>query len=239
MSKKELENKAILNSSKGESFHDSQTESDSTNNRNQISKPVINIPNNNKVNIEKDQKDEINENIDQIAFDKKFWNDLPFPDLALRKEATTESKLSIDAPDISKQHLKEYLNEDLLCALDESPMVTPKNMLKNPLDESPMVTPKNMLNNASNENNDNNNENIITINEEMLNGSNNDLFQFSLYSNNNNSGNTKNENGRNSLNDKENEIKKNPIDVLIKISEKNINKNNKEEDDFNDKYKIN
>ena len=236
MSKKELENKAILNSSKGESFHDSQTESDSTNNRNQISKPIINIPNNNKVNIEKDQKDEINENIDQIAFDKKFWNDLPFPDLALRKEATTESKLSIDAPDISKQHLKEYLNEDLLCALDESPMVTPKNMLKNPLDESPIVTPKNILKNASNENNDNNNENIITINEEMLNGSNNDLFQFSLYSNNNNSGNTKNENGRNSLNDKENEIKKNPIDELIKISEKNINKNNKEEDDFNDNH---
>ena len=145
---------------------------------------------------------------------------MPFQDLTLRKEITTESKLSIDAPDISKQHLKEFLNEDLLSALDESPMVTPKNILKN----------------AATENNDNN-ENVITISEEMINGSNNDLFQFSLYSNNKDSGNAKNENAT-GLNEKENEIKKNPIDELIKISEKNIEKNkikgNKEEDDFND-----
>ena len=224
MSKKELENKTILNSSKGESFHDSQTESDSTNNRNQnSSKPNNNNILINNINTEKDQKDqkeEANDNIDQIAYDKKFWNDLPFQDLTLRKEITTESKLSIDAPDISKQHLKEFLNEDLLSALDESPMVTPKNILKN----------------AATENNDNN-ENVITISEEMINGSNNDLFQFSLYSNNKDSGNAKNENAT-GLNEKENEIKKNPIDELIKISEKNIEKNkikgNKEEDDFND-----
>ena len=149
-----------------------------------------------------------------------MWNnnDSQFPDLILRKEATNESKLSIDNPDISKQQLKEYLNEDLLNALDVSPMVTPKNILKD----------------AANENNNdiNNNENIIHINEDMMNGSNNDLFQFSLYS----TGNNKNEK-ENYLNNKENNIKNNPIDELLKMNEdnenKNKNKNQKEEDDFN------
>ena len=184
MSKKELENKEIINSPKGESFHDSQTESDSNNNRNQNSSKKeneytsINI---NNLNNEKDQKEEI-ENIDHIAYDKKYWNnnnEFPFPDLALRKETTNESKLSIDTPDISKQRLREYLNEDLLNALDVSPMVTPKNILKDAATEN---------------NNDNNNENIITISEDMMNGSNNNLFQFSLYNNDNNAGNTKTEN---------------------------------------------
>ena len=219
MSKKELENKEIINSPKGESFHDSQTESDSNNNRNQNSSKKeneytsINI---NNLNNEKDQKEEI-ENIDHIAYDKKYWNnnnEFPFPDLALRKETTNESKLSIDTPDISKQRLREYLNEDLLNALDVSPMVTPKNILKDAATEN---------------NNDNNNENIITISEDMMNGSNNNLFQFSLYNNDNNAGNTKTEN---------NIVKNNPIEELIKISENNEEKNKvtyqKDEDDFND-----
>ena len=79
--------------------------------------------------------------------------------------------MSIDNPETPKICLKEYLNEDLLNALDVSPMVTPKNILKD----------------AANENNNdiNNNENIIPISEDMMNCSNNDLFQFSLYSNKN------------------------------------------------------
>ena len=36
--------------------------------------------------------------------------------------------MSIDIPDVSKQRLREYLNEDLLNPLDVSPMV--KNILK-------------------------------------------------------------------------------------------------------------
>ena len=224
MSKKELENKIIINSPKGESFHDSQTESDSTNLNNNSSKKEKekeNIITNNNINVEKGQKEDLNENLDNIAYDKKMWNnnDLQFPDLILRKETTNESKLSIDNPDISKQHLKEYLNEDLLNALDVSPMVTPKNILKD----------------AANENiNDiNNNENIIHISEDMMNGNNNDLFQFSLYS----TGNNKNEK-ENYINNKENNIKNNPIDELLKINNednenKNKNKNQKEEDDFN------
>ena len=224
MSKKELENKIIFNSSKGESFQDSQTESDSTN-RNQISNKPDNIISNKDPNEGKDQKEDSNDNIDHIAFDKKFFNnnDMQFPELTLKKESTYDSKFSIDTPDISNQHLKEFLNEDLLYALDESPMVTPKNIKKD----------------TTTENVNENNENIIAISEDMLNGNNNDLFQFSLY--NNNSGNNKNENGNN-LNNKENnenlEIKKNPIDELIKISENNEEKNNikntKEEDDFHD-----
>jgi hypothetical protein len=219
MSKKELENNENFNSPKGESFHDSQTESDS-NNRNQNSpkkgnEKLTKSTNNN--NNEKDIKEEI-EGIDNIGYDKKYWynnNDLPFPDLSLRKEATNESKLSIDTPDISKQSLREYLNEDLLNALDVSPMVTPKNILKDT---------------ANDNNNDNNNENIITISEDMMNGSNNNLFQFSLYNNDNsNSKNTKTENN--------NIVKNNPIEELIKKTEnsedKNKIKNQKEEDDYN------
>jgi len=139
MSKKEQEN----NSSKGESFHDSQTESESVNTNQNLSKKENNSTNNNIIISEKEENIENN---DHIGYDKRFWNFNE--ELNLKKEPTNESKLSIDTPDISKQKLKEYLNEDLLNALDVSPMVTPKNILKN----------------AANENiNDvNNNENIIT-----------------------------------------------------------------------------
>jgi len=224
MLQKELENKNIINSPKGESFHDSQTESDSTN-RNQNSSSIIekeDKKNINKINIEKEQKEDLNENLDNITYDKKYWNsnDLQFPELNLRKETTNESKLSIDNPEISKQYLKEYLNEDLLNALDVSPMVTPKNNLKD----------------AANENNNdiNINENIIPISDDMMNGSNNDLFQFSLYNNNKN----EKEEKDNNLNNKENNnIKNNPIDELLKINQdienKNKNKSQKEEEDFN------
>ena len=219
MSKKELENKEIFYSQKRESFHDSQTESDLTNlNQNSPKREKIN-PIINNIKNEKNQKgqnEESVENIDHMAFDKKYWNNNePFPELTLRKEATNESKFSIDTPDISKQRLKEYLNEDLLKALDVSPMTTPKNILKD----------------VDTENNNDNNENIISINEEMImNGSNNDLFQFSLYNN-------KNEKENNLNNKENNNIKRNPIEEIIKktenIEDKNKYKNNKEEEDFN------
>ena len=107
------------------------------------------------------------ESNDVLSFDKKFWNlnmnEIQYPDISLKKES--ESKLSIDNND----RIKEYLNEDLLNALEVSPMNTPKNILKDP----------------KNENNINNNDNIININEEMLDPNNKDLFQFSLYNNKN------------------------------------------------------
>ena len=209
MSKKEQEN----NSSKGESFHDSQTESESFNTNQNLSKKENNSNNNNNIIIS--DKEQNIDNNDHIAYDKRFWN--LNEDLVLKKEPTNESKLSIDTPDISKQKLKEYLNEDLLNALDVSPMVTPKNILKN----------------AANENiNDvNNNENIITPSEDLMNGSNNDLFQFSLYNNNS---------GSKELftNKSESISNNNPIDELIKISENNEDKNKyenqKDEEDYND-----
>ena len=230
MSKKELENKINNNSPKGESFHDSQTESDS-NNTNQkssnIDNPAIKDIKDNNNSIDKPIKEEQSESNDHIAYDKKYWNinDLQYNDLYLRREGTYESKLSIDTPDVSKQRLKEYLNEDLLNALDVSPMVTPKNMLKDAAVE-----------NINENNNENNNENIIHISDDMMTASNNDLFQFSLYSNNN-SANPKNEKENNSNNN--NNLKNNPIDELIKISEnnnedKNKIKNQKEEEEFND-----
>ena len=230
MSKKELENKTYFNSPKGESFHDSQTESDSANtNQKSFQKETANNINNLIIS-EKDKKDETQENSDNIDYDKKFWNininELQISDLNLKREHSSDPKSSVDTPDISKQHLKEYLNEDLLNALDVSPMVTPKNIPKDAANE--------------NINEINNNENIIPITDDMMNGTNNDLFQFSLY--NNNSGNSKNEKELNS-NKNENSnisIKNNPIDELIKISENSENNNEKnrkiqkEEEDFND-----
>ena len=96
--------------------------------------------------------DKNKENNDQISYDKNYWNlgEIPFPDLSLKKES--ESKLSIDVPDMSNQRLKEYLNEDLLDAIDVSPMTTPKN--------------------------------IMNFDNNEINLDNKDLFQFSLYNNN-------------------------------------------------------
>ena len=86
---------------------------------------IFNIP----IEASLPDSDKNKENIDQMAFDKKLWNlgEVPFPDLSLKKES--ESKLSIDVPEVSNQGLKEYLNEDLLNAIDVSPMTTPKNIM--------------------------------------------------------------------------------------------------------------
>ena len=144
------------------------------------------------------------ENNDVLSFDKKFWNlnmnEIQFPDISLKKES--ESKLSIDNND----RIKEYLNEDLLNALEVSPMNTPKNILKDP----------------KNENNINNNDNIININEEMLDPNNKDLFQFSLY-NNKNEENKEN----NNINDKEKDTENNNDNDVINLQQKyNINIDN-------------
>ena len=141
------------------------------------------------------------ESNDVLSFDKKFWNlnmnEIQYPDISLKKES--ESKLSIDNND----RIKEYLNEDLLNALEVSPMNTPKNILKDPKNE-------------------NNNDNIININEEMLDPNNKDLFQFSLY-NNKNEENEEN----NNINDKEKDTENNNDNDVINLQQKyNINIDN-------------
>ena len=103
---------------------------------NQELKPeaFFNIGETSQINFEdkiNEKKEESQDNFDNLAFDKKLWNlggDIQYPDLSLKKES--ESKLSIDIPDISKQRLKEYLNEDLLNEIDISPKTTPKNIIK-------------------------------------------------------------------------------------------------------------
>ena len=127
------------------------------------------------------------ESNDQLAYD------IQIPDLFLKKE--NESKLSIEVPDISNQKLKEYLNEDLLNAIDVSPMTTPKNI---------------MINEINNEINENNENNEINIDHK-------DLFQFSLYNNDNNKNeeNVDNEDKE----EKEDEIKELNIIKLDEIKE--------------------
>ncbi len=103
------------------------------------------------------------EHLDQISYDKKLWNlgEMPFPDLSLKKES--DSKFSIDMTDISNQKLKEYLNEDLLDAIDVSPMTTPKNIMN--LDNNEInIDNKDLFqfslyNNKNEENEENNNIN--------------------------------------------------------------------------------
>ena len=118
----------------------------------------FNIGETSQINFEdkiNEKKEESQDNFDNLAFDKKLWNlggDIQYPDLSLKKES--ESKLSIDIPDISKQRLKEYLNEDLLNEIDISPKTTPKNIIKDAT----------FNNNFDFNNNNENNENNETIN---------------------------------------------------------------------------
>ena len=148
-----------------------------------------------------EKKEETLENIDNLAFDKKLWNlgeIQQFPDLSLKKES--ESKYSIDNPDILNQRLKEYLNEDLLNAIDSSPMITPKNIIKDATDE-----------NNPNNNEIDNDENIIEISDE----DNKDLFQFSLYNNQDD----KENNEKNDNTNETNELSNIKLDEINKIKE--------------------
>ena len=149
-----------------------------------------------------EKKEETIENLDNLAFDKKLWNlgDIQqYPDLTLKKES--ESKYSIDNPDILNQRLKEYLNEDLLNAIDSSPMIAPKNIIKDAVDE----------NNPNNKDIDND-ENIIEISDE----DNKDLFQFSLY---NNQDEKETNNEKNDSINESNELNNINLDVINKIKE--------------------
>ena len=164
---------------------------------NQELKPeaFFNIGETSQINFEdkiNEKKEESQDNFDNLAFDKKLWNlggDIQYPDLSLKKES--ESKLSIDIPDISKQRLKEYLNEDLLNEIDISPKTTPKNIIKDAT-----------FNNNFDFNN--NNENNETINITNITDDKN-IFQFSLYNNNDNN---KNENDEDKYEKESNEINK-------------------------------
>jgi len=170
--------------------------------------------------------DKNKENNDQIAYDKKLWNlgEMPFPDLSLKKES--ESKLSIDVPDLSNQKLKEYLNEDLLDAIDVSPMTTPKN--------------------------------IMNLDNNEINLDNKDLFQFSLYNNNDEKeNNIENEDNNEDKDENKNEINKikedegggninilNNKNIEINIINENIinnivNEKNNNEDNISNNENIN
>ena len=94
--------------------------------------------------IKKEQIPDINtesEYTDHLGFDKKYWNndEFQFHDF-LKKQEKNESKLSIDAPNISKNRLHEYLNDDLINALDVSPKIPPQN-INTPTSENEILLP--------------------------------------------------------------------------------------------------
>ena len=129
---------------------------------------------------EKENELEEMDETDNLKYNDNYNKNLnPFLQQRLDSfDSRAHFKYSIDIPNVSKQRLHEYLNDDLLNALDYSPNI-------------PKLNSNEINNNISNEQNDNNNPN--------------DLLGFSLYSqpnnNNNQNLNNKNENNINNLSD--------------------------------------
>ena len=138
-------------------------------------------------------KGNINNNYNSALKQRLDSCDSPIPN--------AQFKFSIDLPNVPKQRLHEYLNDDLLNALDVSPNI--------PNISSGIINNKNM----QAENIDNNPNN---------------LFGFSLYpeSSENNIDNQNNNNNLQEFNNNQNEINKN-IDNKKIIKDNNINEINK------------
>ena len=130
----------------------------------------------NKINSEDKEMEELYAN---LGYKKNNYN---YNDLKQRLDSidspiNAQFKFSIDMPNVSKQRLHEYLNDDLLNALEVSPNI-PKlndeiqNMKINETDNSNNIInnpnslfgfslyPPNNINNFDTQNNNNNNQNI-------------------------------------------------------------------------------
>ena len=200
MHRKELQNITKNISSKYESVKDSQTESESTTNQNFFQNGNSLYINNDNEKAKKNEPQKIE--TEHFYPSPQYMNpdDNINSDLELKDLASKASIFSID----SSKHLQELLNEDIIQAID-SPVPTPKNK---------KIETENLIE----DNND-----IIT--DEMLNSSNKNFFQFSLYNND-----TKKENNINENDD----IFESPIKAIIKKSlEENEKSDNKANDELN------
>ena len=150
-------------------------------------------------------------------------------------------KFSIDMPNVSKQRLHEFLNDDLLNALDVSPNLTPVKLSEkqNPETQIPTNTNENKLvgfslypkindniqNQQNQQNNNNNNSNMLNIEEPVYIPKN--LRDINQVINNNSSSNI---NSNNNILNKEDIKQKNKFDInrknhgSMKIKENNKNK---------------
>ena len=141
-------------------------------NINQISEKNVNIKQeNNHIDNEKGQ-------YDNLAFNSKLILDVN--KIQPRKDSETpQIKFSIDLPNAPKQRLHEYLNNDLLNALDNNlsnpstPLVNPNNPLQQPqlnnINNIPQISLNNDFNNIQfQHNNINNNLNTNNMFNQQL-----------------------------------------------------------------------
>ena len=183
----------------------------------------INMQNINEENEEMDDIDNlgvkgyINNNYNSALQQRLDSCDSPIPN--------AQFKFSIDLPNVPKQRLHEYLNDDLLNALDVSPnipnissgIINNKNMQAENLDNNPnnlfgfSLYPESSENNIDNQNNNNNlqefNNNPSEINKNIdnkkiikdnnINEINKNVFNNNNISNSNNSNNVINNNYNN------------------------------------------
>ena len=173
-----------------------------------------NISNSNQSNLQKNNEKELDEQdgTDNLRFKDNNYNNFNFyiqHRLDSYDSTAAQYKFSIDLPNAPKQRLHEYLNDDLLNALEVSPNIPNLNS---------GITNNQQLS-ISNENPSENNQNNP-----------NNLYGFSLYpqSNDNNNSNNNNNNTNNCNNQ---EI----IKINNNINNGNININNH----FNNVYNFN
>ena len=135
-------------------------------NINQINEKIVNVKQ--EINHPDNEKGQY----DNLAFNSKLILDVN--EIQSRKDSETpQIKFSIDLPNAPKQRLHEYLNNDLLNALDNNlsnpstPLVNPNNPLQNPQLTNINNIPQISLNDDSNKiqfQNTNINNNINTNN---------------------------------------------------------------------------
>ena len=135
-------------------------------NINQINKKIVNVKQ--EINHPDNEKGQY----ENLAFNSKLILDVN--EIQSRKDSETpQIKFSIDLPNAPKQRLHEYLNNDLLNALDNNlsnpstPLVNPNNPLQNPQLTNINNIPQISLNDDSNKiqfQNTNINNNINTNN---------------------------------------------------------------------------
>ena len=156
------------------------TQNQILNNLSNSNEPKGNVPQNND---ELDDNDDVDDNLKYTEFTNNNTGSFFQQGLDSMNTQSFKYKFSIDQPNVSKQRLNEFLNNDLLNALDVSPSIS-------------------KLNSGLNDNNQN-------INQAGDNNPKN-LYGFSLYSQPNNQ-NINNQNNFQSLNNNTNFSNQNNI----------------------------
>ena len=164
------------------------------NETNNLNIPPQNLSNINQMNLPNDKELEELDGTENLRFKGNINNYNPFLQQRLDScdSAAAQYKFSIDLPNVPKQRLHEYLNDDLLNALDVSPNIPNLN--------SGLVNNKKLS--ISNENNDNNPNNLygFSLYPQMVDNKNNNNLDNNQNNNNLSDYNKTNINNTNNMN---------------------------------------